>query len=510
MVGHAEAILQKLGLPYRVVLLCTGDMGFGATKTYDLEVWLPAQNTYREISSCSNCEAFQARRMQARFKNAQGKNELVHTLNGSGLAVGRTLVAVLENDQNADGSITVPEALRPYLGGAERAAAMSDGPRAPGRASCSRRSTAPGSCRCSASATRAFDLAEAFAVADALRRLRIARGERPLGYKIGFTNRGIWDRYGVHAPIWGPVWDTTIEQVEGGAATVSLAPLLAAAARARDHVRLRPRAARRHERGRARRLHRLGGARLRDRAHAFGRLALQGRRHGRRLRAARAAVRRPARADRRASPTRRASSRRCTSSCCEDGKVIDEGDATIVLDGPLTALRLWVDAMAAQAEQWPIVAGDIVTTGTITDAAPMRPGHRFETRLSDPRLPGLALTTRRLSRRRPSTRIPPSAPDPPKHLTGEVAEWSNAPDSKSGLRFHRNVGSNPTLSTKSPTIPRSSALGLLPNRKLVDVSRATRTSSVGASDSLARQVPVRAPAIASRSPDPWPLRQVRA
>ena len=117
MTGHAEAILQKLGLPYRVVLLCTGDMGFGGSKTYDLEVWLPAQNTYREISSCSNCEAFQARRMQARFKNAQGKNELVHTLNGSGLAVGRALVAVLENNQNADGSVTVPEVLRPYLGG---------------------------------------------------------------------------------------------------------------------------------------------------------------------------------------------------------------------------------------------------------------------------------------------------------------------------------------------------------------------------------------------------------
>ncbi|MGN6831082.1 serine--tRNA ligase [Paucibacter sp. M5-1] len=119
MVGHAEAILQKLGLPYRVLTLCTGDMGFGSTKTYDLEVWVPAQNTYREISSCSNCEGFQARRMQARFKNAQGKNELVHTLNGSGLAVGRTLVAVLENYQNADGSITVPEVLRRYLGGAE-------------------------------------------------------------------------------------------------------------------------------------------------------------------------------------------------------------------------------------------------------------------------------------------------------------------------------------------------------------------------------------------------------
>lgn len=119
MTRHAEAVLQKLGLPYRTMLLCSGDMGFGATKTYDLEVWLPAQNTYREISSCSNMGAFQARRMQARFKNAQGKNELVHTLNGSGLAVGRTLVAVLENYQNADGSITVPEALRPYMGGVD-------------------------------------------------------------------------------------------------------------------------------------------------------------------------------------------------------------------------------------------------------------------------------------------------------------------------------------------------------------------------------------------------------
>ncbi|WP_395688211.1 serine--tRNA ligase [Caenimonas koreensis] len=119
MVSNAEAVLQRLGLPYRVMLLCTGDMGFGASKTYDLEVWLPAQNTYREISSISNCEAFQSRRLQARFKNAQGKNELVHTLNGSGLAVGRTLVAVLENYQNADGSVTVPEALRPYMGGVE-------------------------------------------------------------------------------------------------------------------------------------------------------------------------------------------------------------------------------------------------------------------------------------------------------------------------------------------------------------------------------------------------------
>jgi seryl-tRNA synthetase len=122
MVGHAEAILQKLELPYRVVALCSGDIGFGSAKTYDLEVWLPAQNTFREISSCSNCEAFQARRMQARFRNAQGKTELVHTLNGSGLAVGRAMVALIENHQQADGSITIPAALRPYLGGTERLA----------------------------------------------------------------------------------------------------------------------------------------------------------------------------------------------------------------------------------------------------------------------------------------------------------------------------------------------------------------------------------------------------
>jgi len=122
MVGHAEHILQALELPYRVVSLCTGDMGFGATKTYDLEVWLPAQNTYREISSVSNCEAFQARRLQARFRNDNGKPELLHTLNGSGLAVGRTLVAILENHQQADGSVTIPAALRPYMGGIERIA----------------------------------------------------------------------------------------------------------------------------------------------------------------------------------------------------------------------------------------------------------------------------------------------------------------------------------------------------------------------------------------------------
>jgi len=119
MVGHAENVLKALELPYRVVSLCTGDMGFGAAKTYDLEVWLPAQNTYREISSVSNCEAFQARRLQARFRNESGKPELVHTLNGSGLAVGRTLVAVLENYQQADGSVKVPTVLKPYMNNLE-------------------------------------------------------------------------------------------------------------------------------------------------------------------------------------------------------------------------------------------------------------------------------------------------------------------------------------------------------------------------------------------------------
>ena len=125
LTGHAEAILRRLELPYRKVALCTGDIGFASAKTYDLEVWLPAQDTYREISSCSNCEAFQARRMQARFRNAQGKPELVHTLNGSGLAVGRTLVAILENFQQADGSVSVPPALRPYMGGVEALCARS-------------------------------------------------------------------------------------------------------------------------------------------------------------------------------------------------------------------------------------------------------------------------------------------------------------------------------------------------------------------------------------------------
>src|SRR5476651_2864055 len=118
MTGCAEAVLQRLGLAYRVVLLCTGDMGFASRKTFDIEVWLPGQNAYREISSCSNCGDFQARRMGARYRPKEGKGtRFVHTLNGSGLAVGRTLIAVLENYQNEDGSVTIPEALRPYMGG---------------------------------------------------------------------------------------------------------------------------------------------------------------------------------------------------------------------------------------------------------------------------------------------------------------------------------------------------------------------------------------------------------
>jgi len=119
---HAETILQKLELPYRTMLLCTGDMGFSSAKTYDLEVWLPGQDAYREISSCSNFEAFQARRMQARMRDEKGKVQPLHTINGSGLAVGRTLVAILENYQQADGSVTVPKALAPYMGGVERIA----------------------------------------------------------------------------------------------------------------------------------------------------------------------------------------------------------------------------------------------------------------------------------------------------------------------------------------------------------------------------------------------------
>ena len=237
-----------------------------------------------------------------------------------------------------------------------------------------------------------FDLVKAFAVADELRRLRVARGERPVGYKIGFTNRGIWDRYGVHAPIWGPIWDSTVEQVEADEATVSLAPF--------SQPRLEPEImfgfARSPRAGMSEA--ELAGC-LEWVTHGFeivhshsadwrfkaadtvADFALHGRLFvGRRVPIAAFA-----------EPARELAALHV--ELLRDGTVIDQGNATIVLDGPLTALRLWVDAMAAQPQQWPIVAGAVVTTGTITDAAPMTPGHRFQTRLTDPRLPGLALTT---------------------------------------------------------------------------------------------------------------------
>ena len=237
-----------------------------------------------------------------------------------------------------------------------------------------------------------FDLVAAFAVADELRRLRMARGERPLGYKIGFTNRGIWDRYGVHAPIWGPVWDTTVEFAEGGAATVSLARF--------SQPRLEPEIMF----GFAREPHagmseaELAGC-IEWVAHGYeivhthfadwrfkapdtvADFAL----HGRLFVGTRVPIASFA------DPARELAG--VSVVLMRDGETIDQGVSSIVLDGPLTALRLWVDAMAVQAERWPIAAGDIVTTGTITDAAPMLPGQLFQTRLSEPRLPGLVLST---------------------------------------------------------------------------------------------------------------------
>jgi 2-oxo-3-hexenedioate decarboxylase len=236
------------------------------------------------------------------------------------------------------------------------------------------------------------DLDDAFAIADAVRRLRLARGERPLGYKIGFTNRGIWDRYGVHAPIWGPVWDTTVEAVDGGETTVSLAAF--------SQPRLEPEImfgfARPPRAGLSER--ELAGC-IDWVAHGFeivhthfadwrfsaadtvADLALHGRLFvGKRLPIGDFA-----------DPARELAALHV--ALIRNGETVEEGDATIVLDGPLTALRLWVDAMSEQAVRWPIRAGDIVTTGTITDAAPMRPGERWETRLSDPRLVGVTLRT---------------------------------------------------------------------------------------------------------------------
>ena len=238
----------------------------------------------------------------------------------------------------------------------------------------------------------AFTVTDAYAVADEIRRLRSARGERPLGYKIGFTNRGIWDRYGVHEPIWAPVWDTTLEQVEGGEARVSLAKF--------SLPRLEPEVMFHFARAPRAGMSEVELAGCVDwLAHGYeivhthsadwrfkvadtvADFAL----HGRLFVGAHVPIATFA------DPKRELEALHV--DLLEDGKVIDQGDATIVLGGPLTALRLWVDAMATQPHRWPIAAGDIVTTGTITDAAPMRPGRRFQTRLSDPRVPGMALTT---------------------------------------------------------------------------------------------------------------------
>lgn len=237
-----------------------------------------------------------------------------------------------------------------------------------------------------------FDLVAAFTVADELRRIRIARGERPLGYKIGFTNRGIWDRYGVHAPIWGPVWDTTVELVEGGATSVSLAQF--------SQPRLEPEimfgfaSAPRAGMSEAELAsciewvahgYEIVHTHFADwrfkAADTVADFAL----HGRLFVGTRVPIASFA------DPARELAG--VHVALLRDDETIDQGMSSIVLDGPLTALRLWVDAMAAQREQWPIVAGDIVTTGTITDAAPMLPGQRFQTRLSDARLRGVTLRT---------------------------------------------------------------------------------------------------------------------
>jgi 2-oxo-3-hexenedioate decarboxylase len=239
-----------------------------------------------------------------------------------------------------------------------------------------------------------FDLAQGFAVADEIRRLRLARGEVPLGYKIGFTNRGIWARYGVFAPIWGPVWNTTVERVDSAETSVSLAPFVA--------PRLEPEIMFGFARAPA------AGMSLAELAGCIAWVA-----HGFEIVHTRFAGWRFAAADTVADfalhgrlfvgprvPVARFERARVADelaavevvlSC--DGRDVETGRADIVLDGPLHALRLWVDAMAAQPQRWPIVAGDIVTTGTITDAAPLRPGKRWQTRLSDPRFAPMTLIT---------------------------------------------------------------------------------------------------------------------
>ena len=237
-----------------------------------------------------------------------------------------------------------------------------------------------------------YSLADAYAIADEIRRLRLGRGEQPLGYKIGFTNRGIWDRYGVHAPIWGPIWNTTVEFVAQQEASVALAPFV--------QPRLEPEImfgfahAPRAGMSEAE----LAGC-IEWVAHGYEivHTHFEGWRfrhtdtvadfalHGRLFVGKRVAM------SDFADPVRQLAS--VHVALHRDGQLIDEGDSSIVLDGPLSALRVWVDAMAEQAQRWPIAAGDIVTTGTITDAAPMLPGQAFHTELSEPRLPGLTLHT---------------------------------------------------------------------------------------------------------------------
>ncbi len=242
-------------------------------------------------------------------------------------------------------------------------------------------------------ADTSFSLADAYALADEIRTLRIGRGEKPLGYKIGFTNRGIWDRYGVHAPIWGPIWSTTVEFVADREASVSLAPFV--------QPRLEPEImfafARAPRAGMSEAelaaciewvshgyeiVHtHFVGWKFRP-ADTVADFAL----HGRLFVGKQVPI--VAFTD---APRELAS---VHVDLHRDGELIDQGDSSIVLDGPLSALRIWVDAMAVQPQRWPIVAGDIVTTGTITDAAPMLPGQRFETQLSDAHLPGVVLRTR--------------------------------------------------------------------------------------------------------------------
>lgn len=238
-----------------------------------------------------------------------------------------------------------------------------------------------------------LSLTAAYGLADEIRRRRLAAGETPRGYKIGFTNRGIWARYGVHSPIWGPIWDSTVEFVDGGEATVSLGPFVQP--RLEPEIMFcfdrRPRAGMdEDELAHCLRWVAHGyeivhthfdGWRFRA-ADTVADFALHGRLFiGPRVPMANFA-----------DPAAELAAVRVALEC--DGRLVEEGVASIVLDGPLTALRLWVDAMFARPERWPLVSGDVVSTGTITDAAPMAPGQRWQTRLSDPRLPGLALVTR--------------------------------------------------------------------------------------------------------------------